>query len=495
MNPTVTRWYALMGAVALIAAMLGLHRLDGAEVCGTNEAVEGVFVQQMVEHGALLFPLANGREPMYKPPLFHWSVTAIDRLAAIRKVTAFNLRLASVLYATAGVILTMAFATSLLGCRGGFLAGLVLIGSYQYVSQARFGRVDMTLTFFETLALFSFLWWLLPRIKPAAPGAQAIGRGNSLRYLCALALGLAVLSKGPVGALVPLLSIFIFLAGQRRLGLSTSFFTLGNSSLALALGSSWYVGGLWAGNYGLLNRQIGSENFGRFFGALGAMPVGYYLKPIFLNSAPLSLLVPFAVLAAFIARRTKAESWDADRAEQASAAARLLAIFWVVTVAFFTIAAYKRRAYLLPLWPSSAVLLAWWLETLPARRSGRWFRDTVVTGCVALAVFNFVYIPSREVSNCGGQSFRQAAEQISQVADPREPLFAYGIRSNLAPLLFYLDRNVVPFSGKLDDVPPGYIIIPPEIWRASKDRALQLSPILESCCEGRSLILLHRKEL
>src|ERR1700730_9233955 len=101
--------------ILVIAALTTLHHLGDADVCGSNEAVEAVFLQQMVEHDALLFPLENGHSPMYQPPLFHWTAVAIDRLAGITKVTAFNLRLPAALYAIAGVILTIVFAYAFLG--------------------------------------------------------------------------------------------------------------------------------------------------------------------------------------------------------------------------------------------------------------------------------------------------------------------------------------------------------------------------------------------
>src|SRR5579859_1162639 len=182
---------AAFAAIVALAAILTIHRLGAADICGFNEAVEGVFTQQMVEHGELLFPLLNGRTPMYKPPLFHWTATVIDRAAGITHVTPFNLRLPSALYAIAGVALTLWFAADLLGFNGAILAGLILCGSYQYIEQGRLGRVDMTLCFFETLALFVFARWVQMR------------RRDSLRYLFAIALGLAVLAKGPVGALLP----------------------------------------------------------------------------------------------------------------------------------------------------------------------------------------------------------------------------------------------------------------------------------------------------
>ena len=151
---------AAIAAIVLVISVLTLHRLGAGDVCTGNEAVEGVFVQQMVEHGHLMFPVENGNVPMYKPPLFHWTAVAIDRLAGIRKVTAANLRLPSALYAIAGALLTMLFAYEILGLEAAILAGLALAASYQYISQGRFGRVDMTLCFFETLSLLAFLRWL-----------------------------------------------------------------------------------------------------------------------------------------------------------------------------------------------------------------------------------------------------------------------------------------------------------------------------------------------
>src|SRR5271155_818441 len=97
-------------AIAIITATLMLHHLGDADVCTGNEAVEAVFVQDMVEHNHLLFPLENGKTPMYKPPLFHWTAVAIDRIAGIRHVSAANLRLPSALYAIGGAVLTMLLA-------------------------------------------------------------------------------------------------------------------------------------------------------------------------------------------------------------------------------------------------------------------------------------------------------------------------------------------------------------------------------------------------
>jgi len=503
----LTRWHLAAAAVLLAVAALMLHRLGAAEVCGANEAIEGVFVQQMVEHGVLLFPLENGSAPMYKPPLFHWSAAALDRIGRVNRVTAFNLRLPSALYAIAAVALTIAFAWAPLGEGGAILAGLILAGSYQYVSEGRVGRVDMTLCFFETLAMMSCLWMLpgtlsgMPPAAPAlptAPAKEAAGPSAgavALRYLFALALGFGVLAKGPVAIILPLGAIVVFLLRERRLGELRDLFTPGSLFVAIVLSLGWYAACAMGRRYGFLGRQLESENLGRFFGALGFMAPWYYLKPVLLNSVPLSLFVPFAVAAALRspADVARAASSVEVRGQRAHFEARLLATFWLVSVIFFTVAAYKRRAYLLPLWPSSAFLLAWGADEL-ARRSrwGRIARGALAALCAGLMVFNFVYLPRHEIAECAGGSFQAAAAQINRTVGSDEPLYLYGFGDDPAPLLFYLDRDAPEVDGKLGDAPPGYVIVPRSVWDEHESEALDLKPVLKVEAGGDQLLLLRR---
>jgi len=485
------RVIAAIVAIVLAAIVLVTNRLGASDICSGNEAVEAVFVQQMVEHGHLLFPLENGVQPMYKPPLFHWTAYALDRFAGRARVTAENLRMTAALYAIAGVVMTIAFALWLFGAdgsSGAILAGLALAGSYQYISQGRFGRVDMTLCFFEAAALFTFARWLAPE-RDAVIDTQA---HRMLLYVLAIAMGLGVLAKGPVGALLPGAAIVAFMVSERRWRQMLAMLEPGPLVVGAAVASSWYVACYFGGRFGFLNRQLGSENVGRFFGSLGAMAPWYYVKPLFLNSAPLSLLVPVAVVAAFWRRGAGVSGEHTPGEARVRAAMRLFAIFWIVTVVFFTIAAYKRRAYLLPLWPPAAVMLAWLI--LSARRYfwGRAAKWGFIAVCAALIVFNLIYIPRKEVRDCAGSSFRPAAREITRAVGPGDPLYTFGFREELAPLLFYLDRDAPAFKGRLGDAPPGYVIVPESVWRTEQGQALDLAPVLTSRHGERRLILLRR---
>ena len=470
----------------IVAGALGLtlYRLGSCGICRGNEAVEAIFIQQMVEHGRVLFPSVNGGSPMYKPPLFHWTAAALDRLLGISKVTPFNFRLPAALYTTAGVVLTMIFADGILSIDGAILAALTLLAAHQYIRLGRMGRVDMTLAFFETLALFAFWWWF-DRLRDA----QGNRSHKSMLYLAAGAMGLAVLSKGPVGALIPSLSIAIFLIAEGRLREVLRRIPAGAVALAIIIGASWYIAGYINAKHALLSRQLGSENFGRFFGALGSSPPWFYVGPLLFSSLPASLLVPIAVYAVFWPSRGSETTRSGTRGRQA---VMLLAIFWLVTLVFFSVAAYKSRWYLLPLWPSAAVISAWWIKCIGERHGRSLIEGGFAGVCVAVAVFNLFFIPYQETRECAHYGYRSTAADIRRVVGVSQPLYVAGfVDEDFAPLLFYLDRDAPFISTNLADAPPGYIIVPAQLWDTRKDYTPGFEVLLRSP-EGRRKPVLLR---
>jgi hypothetical protein len=71
-------------------------------------------------------------------------------------------------------------------------------------------------------------------------------------------------------------------------------------------------------------------------------------------------------------------------------------------------------------------------------------------------------------------------------------LYATGfVDEDFAPLLFYLDRDAQFISRDLAKAPPGYIIVPAELWQAQKEEAHGFEPILQSP-EGRRKPVLLR---
>ena len=131
----------------------------------------------------------------------------------------------------------MGFALNLLSLRRGDSSGLILCGSYQYISQARIGLVDMTLTFFETAALYAFFGWFVLDSGVSAPAS----RHTLLHYLLAIAMGLGVLAKGPVAVVIPGTAILLFLITEKSWSALKNLFKPGPLIAGATIASSWYL--------------------------------------------------------------------------------------------------------------------------------------------------------------------------------------------------------------------------------------------------------------
>jgi hypothetical protein len=232
----------------------------------------------------------------------------------------------------------------------------------------------------------------------------------------------------------------------------------------MLVSSSWYLAGLWEQRLDLLQRQIVSENFSRFVGDIHTMSPFYYLKPLLLNSGPLSMVTIVAVLGALRLRVSRGQPDGRDLR------AYCLALFWVVTVVFFSIAAYKRRAYLLPLWPAAAALLAWWLDRRVVAQHRQLAKGAVAALCGGLVVFNLMYIPHAERSACG-PSYRQAASVINRLVPDGAPLYLDDASVESAPLLFYLDRTVPVWDATGGSTSPEYVLVSETAWEGRQSAA------------------------
>jgi hypothetical protein len=114
----------------------------------------------------------------------------------------------------------------------------------------------------------------------------------------------------------------------------------------------WYVVASVASGGAVLRSQILAENFEQFAGIGGRMNELSYLQPWLLDSFPWNLLA----VAAFF------EAWN-----RRDPGPRFCAIWWISSLAFFQIAAYKRRAYLLPALPAEALLAGWFVDAVLPR--------------------------------------------------------------------------------------------------------------------------------
>jgi 4-amino-4-deoxy-L-arabinose transferase-like glycosyltransferase len=364
-----------------------------------HDALEGMRLREMLETGNWFFP-----EVLRKPPLYYWMSGIIAQLHG-GTVDAIALRLPSALLAGLGVVIVFGLGQHAATPTGGALAGVILLTSLLYVQQGHSIRPDMALCFFITCSLLLFFsaysrFWREGKGKTWSP------------LLFAGSLALALLSKGPVGVILVLLPIIMFLVWRRDLLGAWPLLQPGPLLIFGVLGCGWYVSALWGATEEFWRTQIMEENVSRFVGGIDKMSPLYYLGPLLFKFAPWNLFLPAALWRAF---KEKAEG------------PVFLALWWLAVMLFFQMSAYKRARYLLPAQPASALLVGWWLATrfLPPAavvKRWRWWRSgvallSVVTVLLATAGLLVLWgTQEKGPLSCGWLLSRVARETQEQVA-------------------------------------------------------------------------------
>jgi 4-amino-4-deoxy-L-arabinose transferase-like glycosyltransferase len=344
----------LLGAALLLLTGLGRTGLWAPDEPRYAHIAEEV---RSLRHGAqgLVVLHLNGEVYTQKPPAYFWMAAAAG--APLGRVTEAAARLPSALAGVALVLLTFAFGQRLLGTRAGLLGAALLLTSFDFAWLARRVQLDVVLALCETAALFAF--WQIRRGWQVDRGEAP--RRRTLALLHA-ALGLAILTKGPVGFLVPLLVIATTLALERRLGSLPRL--LPPWALLLSLGPAllWLFSVVSLAPPGYLEEAVGTNVFGRFFeGTSHARPFYYYFYQLPVDFLPWTLLLP----AVYAVGRRHVFPRSGER-DPGPAAAWTFLLAWVgVSFVFFSLSGGKRGLYLLPTFPALALLCAdAWLRSV-----------------------------------------------------------------------------------------------------------------------------------
>jgi 4-amino-4-deoxy-L-arabinose transferase-like glycosyltransferase len=150
---------------------------------------------EMVESGDWLTPKIYGQPQFEKPILYYWLVSASYKVFGENE---FAGRIPSALPATLAVLALYGFARQVFNRRTAFLSALILATGLEYCLMARLMLTDIALALLLALSMFS-LWF-------------AIQKQSGFWMFCQLLFGgLAVLMKGPIGTLIPMMGVGLFL--------------------------------------------------------------------------------------------------------------------------------------------------------------------------------------------------------------------------------------------------------------------------------------------
>lgn len=330
----------------LVLALVGLFVLvpflGWRDLWYPDEPDIGQVAQAMYQSGDLVAPRRNGEIWVDYPPMVYWAGTLSSHL--LGGMTAFSLRVTSALGAIAIVLLTALAASRFLGARAGLWSGFALLTFHHFVYEAESYRPDVLFTLYVAAGIYLYAHGCgeRPRLWPRV-GAFAL-------------FGLAILSKGPLGVLLPGLVLFLWHAGRREWKRLLSLAPLALVSLAVAL--PWFLAcGKAMGGENMWH-EFYEQNFGRFgSGSRGhEKPPLYYLRNLWIDFLPWSLLFPFAIAWFVRARRHREPLLQ-------------LALWWFGALfVFFSLAATKRQVYLLPAYPAAAILLGGYLAAFANER-------------------------------------------------------------------------------------------------------------------------------
>ena len=328
----------MLGAAALFCTVLWFALLAQRPLFDPDEGRYAEIPREMLSSGDWVIPHLNALVYLEKPPLQYW-LTAL----AFRGLgqSEFPARLCTGL---AGylVLLTVFFlGRDLWGFDAGLRAVLYTSASALFVLLGHQLTLDMMLSFWLLAALGCFLAAQARRDTASHWRAWMLG--------CWAAMALAVLTKGLIGVVIPGATLFAYLMWQRDWMLLRRLNLRWGLPLFVAIAAPWFVLAARA-NAEFLQFFFVREHFLRFATAIEHRTEPWWFFVPVLAVGIVSWL-PQAVCALVVVPGARLRRGRFD-------AARLLWIWCVFVLVFFSFSDSKLIPYILPAIPALALLCA-----------------------------------------------------------------------------------------------------------------------------------------
>ncbi|HEX5399414.1 MAG TPA: glycosyltransferase family 39 protein [Verrucomicrobiae bacterium] len=344
-----------------------------------NEPDEGRYseiAREMIETGNWLVPHLWYLPHLDKPPMTYWLVAASMKVFGQNEWAA---RLPVALAGISGVWAVFLLGSSLGGRRVGFWSALILQSSLLYFAMSRMLTPDILLTQFVAWAMY-FFW----RSWQTLNSEFRISNSEFLWWHLAgwIAIALGFLTKGPIALAIPLAAWGALIIFRRRevSGNVLIFGFLAGFMLFLVLAAPWFLA--------VFQRLPQSAHF-MILGQAAGHLLGTTIKNR--HGSPFYFL---AILAVGLMPWTLLLGWLWRRAHWRKLAIRqkdgwlLLNVWAIFTFALFTFSSSKLPAYILPIFPAMAVVLAlrFFSEDRTVMVAPRWVWRLCLAGSLLLPV-------------------------------------------------------------------------------------------------------------
>ena len=358
-DPTLRRRLPLAALTVAIVAAGFLYQIDGYALLDPDEGRNAEVAREMALTNDYVLPRLNGLPYVDKPALFFAADAAFMEVLG---PTVLAARLAPLVFTLLTLVVVGLFAKRLWGAGNAWTAVLATATTPFVLAYSRTVIFDSAVMLWVVLALFGFYSAVENdhRDGPADGHTDPQSARRAADWYRALAwgaIGLGVLTKGPVALALPLM-VAVPYAVWRRAGRAlvdpVSLLLFVAIVLPWVFAMSRDVPGFL--EYALVTetaRRLATPELGR------TGPVWYFL--VILPAAALPWTV--VVLGGWRAGRRPA-------GEPPDRRAVLLALWILVPLAFFTLSQSKRPQYVLPLMPAVGLAVAGLWRNAPGRLPG-----------------------------------------------------------------------------------------------------------------------------
>lgn len=326
------RW--LYGGLATLVAVLWLAILPTRPLFNPDEGRYAEIPREMLSEGDWIIPHLNGLAYIEKPPLQYWATALSLRVFG---PTAFAARLYMALCALATLVVIGWVAWKIWGPPTAWRAVAVLASLTLFVVLGQLLTLDMSLTFYLTLALAGFL--------AAQQGTQDAARYMLIAWGAAAA---GVLTKGLEAIVIPAAVLVLYTGVSRDWGPWRRLHWQWGLPLFLAISVPWH----WLAAQRqpeFLEFFFVHEHFARYLTPIADREEAWwFFGPVFLLGTLPWTVSAVRVLATGWRRHSPPGDFDA----------RLFLWLWVAFVlVFFSVSDSKLVPYILPALPALALLI------------------------------------------------------------------------------------------------------------------------------------------
>jgi 4-amino-4-deoxy-L-arabinose transferase-like glycosyltransferase len=334
-----------------------------------DEVFYTLSAKEMAEHNTWMTPILFN-QPQFEKPIFTYWLIRIGFII-FGGATNFAARFFPALFAMLGVLAV--YFLSLLAFNNqkkAFISGLILMSGGLYIGLARTVFTDMIFSVLILFSFVSFFWGYLNNAKK-----------NLSLVLFFIFMALAVLTKGPLGFLIPFLAVVIFLLIRKEVKYLFSKSVAWGVLLFILISFPWYI--LMFQKYGaaFIQEFFVNDHIRRLLEAEHLSNDTWYFYPfsMFGCTAPWSLFT--AVSLFFLFKNVK---------DKARPAYLFLACWIGVVFLIFQPAHSKLVSYIFPMFAALAVVCGDFIyNTAFLEQKNRQF---FVISLLSLAVFFLVPI-------------------------------------------------------------------------------------------------------